>query len=226
VGIRYYTGTAHPGEYVQLIREPNNAYDKNAIRVDNMKGIKVGHIKATVAVALAPVMDTLKQVKIDGTIPYAGNAYTLPLNIEMYGESADDQARVDAMFKRYRLYGWNPNRALIQPPDNKPLTAAAVEVVKTTIDWKTTQQNLDDMFEKISKEQLEHLPAIPMPVAITAKLLEHQTEGIRWLYQRETDTKDAPFYKQVRESGKNVWLSEITNSSQPEAPAPVKGSIL
>jgi SWI/SNF-related matrix-associated actin-dependent regulator of chromatin subfamily A3 len=32
VGIRYYTGKAHPGEYVRLAREPSNPYDRNAIR--------------------------------------------------------------------------------------------------------------------------------------------------------------------------------------------------
>jgi SWI/SNF-related matrix-associated actin-dependent regulator of chromatin subfamily A3 len=32
VGIRYYSGKAHPGEYVHLAREPSNPYDRNAIR--------------------------------------------------------------------------------------------------------------------------------------------------------------------------------------------------
>lgn len=37
VGIRYYSGVAHPGEFVTLVREPNNPYDRNAIRVDNLR---------------------------------------------------------------------------------------------------------------------------------------------------------------------------------------------
>ena len=40
VGIRYYNGTVHPGEYVNLHREPNNPYDRMAIRVDNMRNQK------------------------------------------------------------------------------------------------------------------------------------------------------------------------------------------
>jgi len=35
-------GVAHPGEYVTLVREPHNSYDRNAIRVDNCSGEKVG----------------------------------------------------------------------------------------------------------------------------------------------------------------------------------------
>lgn len=225
VGIRYYRGVAHPGEFVQLTREPTNPYDKNAIRVDNMAGAKVGHIKATVAVALAQVMDALPRVKIDGTIPSRGNEYTLPLMIELFGESAADQASVDTIFRRHRQK-WSPNRALIQPDLPPAAPTAKIEVAARTTDWQTAQQGLDDMFEKISKEQLANLPDISMPAALTATLLDHQQEGIRWLYERETATKNAPFYKQVKEHGKMVWLSEITNSSQAEAPAPVKGSIL
>jgi hypothetical protein len=37
VGIQFYRGTAHPGEYVTLVREPHNPYDSNAIRCDNSK---------------------------------------------------------------------------------------------------------------------------------------------------------------------------------------------
>lgn len=57
VGIRYYNGTVNKGEMVSLNREPRNPYDKNAIRVDNVCGIQVGHIKRTIAVALAIIMD-------------------------------------------------------------------------------------------------------------------------------------------------------------------------
>ena len=34
------------GEVCILVREPNNPYDKNAIRIDNVEGIKIGHVKA------------------------------------------------------------------------------------------------------------------------------------------------------------------------------------
>lgn len=55
------------------------AYDRNAIRVDNLRGDKVGHIKATMATNLAPIMDSSSQqgVRLEGTIPRRGNAYTV-----------------------------------------------------------------------------------------------------------------------------------------------------
>jgi SWI/SNF-related matrix-associated actin-dependent regulator of chromatin subfamily A3 len=79
VGIRYYTGVAHPGEFVTLVREPHNPYDRNAIRVDNLTGQKVGHIKATTAKLLAPLMDGSDRlgVRVEGTIPRAGSSFNV-----------------------------------------------------------------------------------------------------------------------------------------------------
>lgn len=36
------SGVAHLGEFVDLVREPNNPYDRNAIRVDNLARQQVG----------------------------------------------------------------------------------------------------------------------------------------------------------------------------------------
>jgi len=57
VGCQYYAGVVHAGEMAGLVREPSNPYDKNAIRVENLGGTKVGHIKRAQAAALAPLLD-------------------------------------------------------------------------------------------------------------------------------------------------------------------------
>lgn len=41
-GLRYYSGHADMGEYIYLLREPNNPYDKNAIRADDIRGYQLG----------------------------------------------------------------------------------------------------------------------------------------------------------------------------------------
>lgn len=41
VGMRYYDGVVHQGEWVELVREPANPYDANAIRVENMARVQV-----------------------------------------------------------------------------------------------------------------------------------------------------------------------------------------
>jgi SWI/SNF-related matrix-associated actin-dependent regulator of chromatin subfamily A3 len=56
VGVRYYRGQATIGEHVVLKREPQNQYDRNAIRVDNVMGAQVGHIPRNMAAKLASYM--------------------------------------------------------------------------------------------------------------------------------------------------------------------------
>ena len=110
VGIRYYSGTAHPGEFVLLQREPHNPYDSNAIRIDNLQGEKVGHIKREQAAILAKFMDQYGSnnnnnnknnnnnnnnnsssnviLSLEGIISNYGNAYTLPLTIEFFVQTS------------------------------------------------------------------------------------------------------------------------------------------
>lgn len=42
VGVQYYRGITTPGENLLFVREPQNRYDRNAIRVDNVANIQVG----------------------------------------------------------------------------------------------------------------------------------------------------------------------------------------
>lgn len=76
---------AHPVEFVNLIREPNNPYNRNTIRVDNVHGKKIGHIKKEMAKVIAPIMDcAIIGERIEGTIPRKGDAYTMPVMLEFY----------------------------------------------------------------------------------------------------------------------------------------------
>lgn len=54
--MRYYNGFASPDEHVRLKREPQNPYDRNAIRVDNVMGAQIGHIPRQVSAKLAKYM--------------------------------------------------------------------------------------------------------------------------------------------------------------------------
>ena len=52
---------------VSLVREPHNKFDPNAVKVDNVIGQQVGHIKKELASALAVIMDN-KLAKVDGSV--------------------------------------------------------------------------------------------------------------------------------------------------------------
>lgn len=53
------------GEMVGLVREPQNQYDRNAVKVTNVFGNQVGHIKKELAAAMAHVMDN-NLAKVEG----------------------------------------------------------------------------------------------------------------------------------------------------------------
>lgn len=48
VHVPLLSGVAHHGEYVDLVREPRNPYDSNAIRVDNLARQQVGELSNVV----------------------------------------------------------------------------------------------------------------------------------------------------------------------------------
>ena len=67
----HYKGTARLGDSVAIRREPQNAYDRNAIRVEDMRGNQLGHIMREQAALLAPLIDRLKNTELvlEGSVP-------------------------------------------------------------------------------------------------------------------------------------------------------------
>ncbi|KAF2015748.1 hypothetical protein BU24DRAFT_422060 [Aaosphaeria arxii CBS 175.79] len=84
VGIRYYSGYATMGEMVIVRREPENAYDSNAIRVLNVQGEQIGHIPRTIAAKLAPYMDD-RSLRVEGILTGEKGFYDCPVDLFLYG---------------------------------------------------------------------------------------------------------------------------------------------
>ncbi|OJD15502.1 hypothetical protein AJ78_04233 [Emergomyces pasteurianus Ep9510] len=97
VGIRYYTGHATIGEYVRIKREPSNRFDPNAIRIDNVMGVQIGHLPRTIASKLAPYMDS-RSLLIEGILSGDKGVYDCPINLRLYGTS-DSVRQVELMAK-------------------------------------------------------------------------------------------------------------------------------
>ena len=233
VGIRYYNGTVHPGEFVSLVREPNNSYDSNAIRVDNMQGEKVGHIKATQAKIMAPFLDeadNLGTIVVNAVIPRGGNAYTIPCGVEFLacGTAAELPQRalelaqqLKKVFKSKLSF-----RSHIKLPNSKAKKATTAPMVETqAMEWTKQAQQLDEMFDQQVAKQLQNLPLVEVPSMLCTNLLDYQQDGLKWLVHQDT-VDHLPFFKQIQENGKRVWHCEISNASQATAPKPFRGGIL
>jgi SWI/SNF-related matrix-associated actin-dependent regulator of chromatin subfamily A3 len=90
VGVRYYNGHVTSGEMCLLVREPSNQYDVNAIRVDNVRGQKIGHIARGNAAKLAPFMDSqalLVECATTGEKEY----FDCPIALSLYGSNDPTQ---------------------------------------------------------------------------------------------------------------------------------------
>ncbi|MCJ1394092.1 hypothetical protein MMC18_006970 [Xylographa bjoerkii] len=99
VGVQYYRGHATVGEHVIVRREPTNAYDSNAIRVDNVQRDQIGHIPRRVAEKLARYIDA-GDLMVDGTLIGRVGDYDCPVSICLFGTS--DRAGQEELVNRMK----------------------------------------------------------------------------------------------------------------------------
>ncbi|XP_007938400.1 helicase-like transcription factor [Orycteropus afer afer] len=225
VGLRYYTGVVNNNEMVALQREPNNPYDKNAIKVNNVNGNQVGHIKKDLAAALASIMDS-KLAQVEGVVPFgANNAFTMPLHMAFWGKEENRKAVLDHLKKHgFKLLpppktlgfslesGWGSGRA--GPSYSMPVHAA---VQMTTEQLKTEFDKLfEDLKEDDKTQEMEPAEAVETP------LLPHQKQALAWMVSRENSKELPPFWEQRSD----LYYNTITNFSEKDRPENVHGGIL
>ena len=82
VGTRYHDGSLDAGAPVRLVREPGNAHDPNAIRVDNGQGEPVGHLPRQTAAWLAPLVDD-RRIAVKVRQPVNGPDAPVPNHVDV-----------------------------------------------------------------------------------------------------------------------------------------------
>nr|AAB64175.1 transcription factor [Mus musculus] len=225
VGLRYYTGVVNNNEMVALQREPNNPYDKNAIKVNNVNGNQVGHIKREIAAAVAYIMDN-KLAQVEGVVPFgASNTFTMPLYMTYWGKEENRNVVLEQLKKHGFKLGptpktlgsslenaWGSGRR--GPSYSRP---AHVAVQMTTDQLKT---EFDKLFEDLKEDDrtVEMEPA----EAIETPLLPHQKQALAWMIARENSKELPPFWEQRND----LYYNTITNFSVKERPENVHGGIL
>ncbi|EHB12267.1 Helicase-like transcription factor [Heterocephalus glaber] len=212
-------------EMVALQREPNNTYDKNAIKVNNVNGNQVGYLKKDLAAALAYIMDN-KLAQVEGVVPFgANNTFTMPLHMTFWGKEENKKAVLDQLKKHgFKLgpapktlgfsfeSGWGSGRA--GPSYSMPIHAA---VQMTTEQLKTEFDRLfEDLKEDDKTQEMEPAEAIETP------LLSHQKQALAWMISRE-NSKELPLFWEQRN---DLYYNTITNFSEKERPENVHGGIL
>ncbi|KAM9007100.1 helicase-like transcription factor isoform 1-T1 [Ara ararauna] len=225
VGLRYYTGIVNNNEMVALQREPNNPYDKNAVKVNNVNGDQVGHIKKELAAALAGIMDN-KLALIEGVVPYgAKNAFTMPVQMSFWGREENKEAVLDQLkshgFKLAPpLKGsecdfaskWISGRA--GPSYSAPVHAAV----------QLTPEQLKSEFDKLFEDLKEDDKTCELEgaEAVATLLLPHQKQALAWMVSRENSNDLPPFW----EERSNFYYNTLTNFAEKKRPKNVLGGIL
>ncbi|NXT77050.1 HLTF factor, partial [Zapornia atra] len=225
VGLRYYTGIVNNNEMVALQREPNNPYDKNAVKVNNVNGDQVGHIKKELAAALAGIMDN-KLAFVEGVVPYgAKNTFTMPVQMSFWGREENKEVVLD-LLKRHGFklapplkgkkcgFGskWISGRA--GPSYSAPVHAAV----------QLTTEQLKSEFDKLFEDLKEDDKTCEMEgaEAVGTVLLPHQKQALAWMVSRENSNDLPPFW----EERSDFYYNILTNFAEKKRPKNVHGGIL
>ncbi|NWQ80691.1 HLTF factor, partial [Columbina picui] len=223
VGLRYYTGIVNNNEMVALQRELNNPYDKNAVKVNNVNGDQVGHIKKELAAALAGIMDN-KLALVEGVVPYgAKNVFTMPVQMSFWGKEENKEAVLDQLKRHgFKLapplkecgFGskWISGKA--GPRYRAPLHAAV----------QLTPEQLKSEFDKLFEDLKEDDKTCEMEgaEAVGTLLLPHQKQALAWMVSRENSSDLPPFW----EERSGFYYNTLTNFAEKMRPKNVLGGIL
>eukprot|EP00064_Thunnus_orientalis_P014794 superscaffoldBa00002629_g14841 len=200
VGLRYYTGVVNQGEMVGLVREPQNPYDRNAVKVTNVYGSQVGHIKRELAAAMAHVMDN-KLAKVEGVV-HSGtnNSFNMPVMLSFWGKEENKNAVNEVMARR----GYKLNTGGIKPAgvNQKSYNSSGARGPMASKKGLTIPLTADE--------------------SVGTPLLLHQKQALSWMCARENKCALPPFWEKRGE----LYYNSLTCFSAKEIPERVRGGIL
>ena len=216
VGVQYYAGTVSRNEQVRLVREPTNPYDRNAIRVDNILDVKVGHLPRDKALYLAPLLDRELVHHVSGVVTTgADNKYSIPVTLFLWGLPENKEEVV----KRCRLgqlyLGGN-----VEPQARRVME---LEPVTRTMDTSEREDALDQLFKRLEEERQSTKTATPNR-AVTAPMYPHQKEALAWMLHRENSNSLPPFWSYEEKTG--MYVNILSSHKTRARPAVCRGGIL
>ncbi|KAF7545073.1 hypothetical protein G7Z17_g9455 [Cylindrodendrum hubeiense] len=208
VGIRYYRGYASPGEMVLCRREPQNQYDPNAIRVDNVVGDQIGHLPRKVAEKISPYMDR-GDVTVEAQLTGEKGFYDCPVNLFFFGSSdPTERARIEELLKKDKLAKATElkNTRVDAEARRKVMGLTGASTVNGLAPDGVIQTepevSLEDLLKTseavemrkggdaiktlaIGEDQLEQMPKADQPARLKAQLLPYQLQGLAWMTSKE-----------------------------------------
>ena len=214
VGVQYYDGIVSRKEQVSLVRQPNNPHDRNAIRVENIRGEQVGHIPRHTVGHLSPMLDRGVLNHIAGVVTGgAANKYQIPVTLFLFGlpeNRADVIRRCQMGNLRVGLADKVAASVIDVDPDGVRRMAPAER-----------EDALDQLFSRLETEKSERRALEPSSI-VTSPLYPHQKEALAWLVARENANALPPFWTHKGDTYQNL-ISSFKSKTRPNV---CRGGIL
>lgn len=210
--MQYYSGIVNRNEMVQLVREPQNPYDENAIKVVNIRGEQVGHVERYKACHMAPLLDR-GLCKMEGLVTESRQGmYRMPCQISVFCRAERTAEVLQAL-----EYGDIIIYDTAAPPKAGPSGKSPTGGKRR----REEEEAEDVLLLPGSRQTMEPSPDILSP------LFPHQKEALAWMVQRENKEELPPWWvaEQQPRGGAVVYTHRLTNSSSAERPASVRGGI-
>ncbi|KAJ2453580.1 hypothetical protein EV183_002105 [Coemansia sp. RSA 2336] len=137
VGRRYYCAQTATGQQVDLVREPFNPYDANAIAACQLDGSKLGHLPRWLAELLAPCMDKFR-CTLKGTVSGTGNTFVTPINLSIYAPSSMSSQLLRALGSYWSLWQLSVPKASsleVKPAANHDSNMLVISTSAGICDW-------------------------------------------------------------------------------------------
>ncbi|CAG8984075.1 hypothetical protein HYALB_00003017 [Hymenoscyphus albidus] len=210
VGIRYYNGVASPGEQVLVKREPENPYDSNAIRVNNIQGTQIGHIPRNLASKLATYLDE-RSIVIEATLAGEKGAYDCPIYLKLFGPGApevryelESRLRRDRVpFRTQGIAAPKPRKKDLVPTTRNPMgipgssqSSSSQEPPPSSMPGlnhllqhseQFRPRDAEKMVENwgVGEKSMAEMPMAEQPKGLKSTLLPYQRQGLKWMLDKE-----------------------------------------
>ncbi|KAK2606109.1 hypothetical protein QQS21_003504 [Conoideocrella luteorostrata] len=207
VGIQYYNGQASAGEVVLCRREPENQYDRNAIRMDNVLDRQIGHLPRKIVERVAPYLDS-GDIILEAQLTGAKGPYDCPVRLAFYGPSnPNERARIEAGLKSDKLI----TATELKRTRNEAEARRRVLGLKAggsthgfgTVAIEEPEISLEDILKHsesvefrneadaiktfaMDEQYLSQLPSCEQPTGLKATLLPYQLQGLAWMTSKES----------------------------------------
>ncbi|KAI1881221.1 hypothetical protein JX265_000047 [Neoarthrinium moseri] len=212
VGVRYYNGVVTPHELVVCKREPQNQYDGNAIRVDNVMGQQIGHVPRNLAAKLAPYLDG-NEIALEGVLTGEKGFYDCPIRFYFYGTSLPEarltlegKLKSDKLLKATEMKNTRKEAEARRKATGMrsgmtsgsglsgtaAVTAQKQEQEASLRNLVATSETYDAVREDsftdtlaTGEDVLKAMPTAEQPDALKSQMLPYQLQGLAWMLAKE-----------------------------------------